>query len=197
MGPDTESVYRVPVGRIIDISIFGEVDIALNQSAIWKPKSLDQLGDLSQLSKDTLTMYIEPSEDWHLHSPWKPEAVNFTWEIREIAYNKIRIKLNFSDPLSVSPYLRYDKLHIYMGDAMKLFDRYSFSDRRELTHQRFDVLMTKPIQKQMIDNHRGRQMIEYLYEFRFIVSDIFLACFFIGIFFRSPFDRLLKMMLEL
>lgn len=40
-------------------------------------------------------------------------------------------------------------------------------------------------------------MIQYLYDFRFTVADIFLVSFLISMFFRGPFDRLLKMMLEL
>lgn len=109
----------------------------------------------------------------------------------------MRVKLNFSDPLSVSPHLRYDKLNIYLRDANKLFDQISFSGRRELSHIRNDVLMKKPIQKQMIEDSRGRQMIKYLYDFRFTVSDFFLLSFLVAILFRGPFDRLLKMMLEL
>jgi hypothetical protein len=37
--PDEEKVQRVTAARIIDISVFGEVDIAINQSSPWKPKS--------------------------------------------------------------------------------------------------------------------------------------------------------------
>lgn len=65
--PDEETVTSVVVGRIIDISVFGEVDIAINQSSPWKPKSPEQLGDLSQISQDYMSLYIEPSEDWHIY----------------------------------------------------------------------------------------------------------------------------------
>jgi hypothetical protein len=70
----------------------------------------------------------------------------------------MRIKLNFTDPLSVSPNIRYDKLHIYVPDALRLFNK--FSERRQLSHNRYDLLMTKPIQKQMIEDETGRLMID-------------------------------------
>lgn len=57
--------------------------------------------------------------------------------------------------------------------------------------------MTKPIQKQMIDNKQGREMVQYVYDVRYAVADVFLFFFALTVFFRTPFDRMLKMMLEL
>lgn len=40
-------------------------------------------------------------------------------------------------------------------------------------------------------------MIDYIYKVRYTVADVFLFFFAFTIFFRTPFDRMLKMMLEL
>lgn len=107
----------------------------------------------------------------------------------------MRIKLNFTNPLAVSPNLRYDKLCIYLGDSLKLFDH--VSERRALSHVRYDSLMTKPIQKQMFDDPHGRKMIKLAYDIRYALSFFFILFLVLAMFFRSPFDRMLKMMLEL
>lgn len=128
--PDIERVIRVPAARINRITVLGEVDLIFNQSSSWKPKAISDLSD-ERFKK--LKIYIDPSEDWHLWTEQKPESVNFTWEVREFNDKRMRIKLNFSDPLSVSPNLRYDLLQIHLPDALTLFDHFS-SEKRQLVH---------------------------------------------------------------
>lgn len=55
----------------------------------------------------------------------------------------MRIKLDFTEPLAISPDLRYDELTIYVGDMLKLFDHYS--SRRALAVKRHDAIFTKPV----------------------------------------------------
>lgn len=70
-------------------------------------------------------------------------SVNFTWELREFTKTNMRIKLNFSDPLSVSPNLRYDRLIIYIDQTMNMFNKVSRG--RALSHTRYEAEMSKPI----------------------------------------------------
>lgn len=55
-----------------------------------------------------------------------------TWKVRELTQTKMRIKLDFKDPVSVSPLLRYDKIVIHFKDVSKLFDLEK--GRRRLSH---------------------------------------------------------------
>lgn len=68
-------------------------------------------------------MYIKPEGDW---KDWYNEErgdVNFTWNVRELKGNKMKIKLAFNDPTSVSPFTTYDKLVTHIPNVSKLFDK--------------------------------------------------------------------------
>lgn len=49
----------------------------------------------------------------------------------------------------------------------------------------------------MIDNEKGRRLVKQIYETRYLVAEFFLIFLVLAFIFRSPFDRLLKMMVEL
>lgn len=49
----------------------------------------------------------------------------------------------------------------------------------------------------MIDNEEGRKMIQYVYDLRYTISEFFLLFLATALIFRAPFNRILKMMLEL
>lgn len=89
-------------GRINYISVFGEVTIKMNQSSQFTAKNFTK-DELAEIDKSQLQCYIEPTDGWTEYRGENNTSVNFTWELREFNQKQVRIKLNFSDPLSISP----------------------------------------------------------------------------------------------
>lgn len=185
----------VPLGRATRISVFGEVDIKINATSGWRPKKISEDWRRA-VGPEAATLYIKPANNWHIWTEQRPESTNFTWELREFSETKLRIKLNFSNPLSISPDLEYDKLQIFIPDLTALFEP-SSSNGRSLAITSYQALITKPVPKQMLEDPRGRQLLQDLYDFRYAMSYLFVLFFCLGVMFRQPFDRMLKMLLEL
>lgn len=70
----------------------------------------------------------------------------------------MRIKIDFNQPLEVSPKLRYDRLVIFVNDNSKMFE--TVSSGRVLSDSVHQMYMSKPCQKQMIENKAAREMIK-------------------------------------
>lgn len=79
---------------------------------------------MTQIDNSFLSVYLTPANNWDIWTDQKVETLNFTWEVREFSKSRMRIKINFFDPLAVSPNLRYDMLTIYLDDMLKMFDHF-------------------------------------------------------------------------
>lgn len=89
------------------------------------------------------------------------KTLNLTHDIREFSSEKLRIKLDVFDPPAISPFPRYDKLKIYAPNAASLFT--NFDLRRQLSHDRYTLVLDHSIQKQMYDTSFGHNMIDFTY----------------------------------
>lgn len=92
-------------------------------------------------------MYIEPAHAWDQWRNQEVSTLNFSWNFREFNEKMIRIKIDFNDPLALSPFPRYDKLMIYVPDLKRLFNNYdrSSDERRRLEHTDYQALFTKGV----------------------------------------------------
>lgn len=98
--------------------MFGEIDISINATG-YKPKS--DL-DLDRIDQKMVDIFVEPTDNWHEWYNEETSNINLTWSIVEISSDRMRIKIKFNDPVSVSPFLRYDNLVVHVPDLMPLFE---------------------------------------------------------------------------
>ena len=73
-------------------------------------------------------MFIEPAEDWHIIHDGiafvtNVTYLNLTWEIVDLTSKTMDMKINFSDPLAISPLIRFDKLVIILDDVENMFEK--------------------------------------------------------------------------
>ena len=105
------------IGKIDFISVFGEVDISLNNTQ-FEPR---QDVRLSEVNSSVIDIYVIPTYNWTDWYGTGESRLNFTWTLVELTRAKMRIKMNFTDPTAVSPFIRYDKLLIHLPEVTTLF----------------------------------------------------------------------------
>jgi hypothetical protein len=81
--------------KIDSIGTRGKVDVVFNSSMVVKDKSL--------LNSSFIDIYIEPANDRHLDEGVNISKLNLTWVLGDITDDTVTFKLNFSDPIYVSP----------------------------------------------------------------------------------------------
>ena len=72
-----------------------------------------------------MKVYIEPASDWHLDYNLVSDSskLNFTWKVTQLDSEMMKLKLNFTDPLVISPFIKYDKLAVVVDDLANLFEQ--------------------------------------------------------------------------
>lgn len=53
-------------------------------------------------TEDYLDIYLAPSNNWTNYESYNISRLNFTWEIRSYSKSLMVVKLNFTDPNSIS-----------------------------------------------------------------------------------------------
>ncbi len=48
-------------------------------------------------------MYVKPASNRHEFEDFKLSSVNFTWTVLSLIQDKIFVRLNFNQPLEISP----------------------------------------------------------------------------------------------
>jgi hypothetical protein len=78
---------------------------------------------LSEFNSSSFYIYLQPYLDWHLRDPnFDKKSLNLTWTAEKFLGTSLIIKLNFSDPLVVSPNAQYDEIIWHVKEnATKLF----------------------------------------------------------------------------
>lgn len=128
------------IGKVDHISVFGEVDILFTQNRM----PLNQI-PVENINNTHISIYIEPSEGWDRWRDQEVSTVNFTWKVKELTKEKMRIKLDLEDSIGVSPLLRYDRLVIHFKDVRALF--IDERQRRRLSPNILQSTFDGPMQK--------------------------------------------------
>jgi hypothetical protein len=128
------------IGKVDHISVFGEVDILFTQNRM----PLNQI-PVENINNTHISIYIEPSEGWDRWRDQEVSTVNFTWKVKELTKEKMRIKLDLEDSIGVSPLLRYDSLVIHFKDVRALF--IDERQRRRLSPNILQSTFDGPMQK--------------------------------------------------
>jgi hypothetical protein len=98
--------------RIKSISHFGEVKLAFNVKMI--------VLNISLINDTSLSLYIEPAENRDLaESEFNYTTVNFTWKPVEMTEKELTVKLDFFDPVSISPLETQDLLVFHFKEPLR------------------------------------------------------------------------------
>lgn len=66
--------------------------------------------------------YIRPFNDWHIDNPnFDLQKLNFTWNATNYQNNTLKLKLNFSNPVWVTPEFRFDKFVFHIKKKHDFF----------------------------------------------------------------------------
>lgn len=88
----------------MEISSVGNVSIEFNTQM-----KTAEVEDLAWLNSSIIDSYIQPFDDWHLDmSNFDMKTLNFTWKAVSYANNTLDLKLDFNDPLAISPNFQFD-----------------------------------------------------------------------------------------
>ena len=102
--------------HISGITSLGEVSIKFNT-----PMKIEQV-NITHINFTVLDIYIKPALDRHLIAPdFNLTSLNFTWNIILYQEDTLKIKLNFSDPLTISPLLERDILVVHFKELRDYF----------------------------------------------------------------------------
>ena len=102
--------------------------------------------NITLIDESVLTLYIIPAEGRDSEPFFNASSLNFTWKVTEFKERYFIIKLNFSDPTSISPLLTQDTLILKFKD-LNFFYSIQVQD---FLHNRYRILST-PLKKQVID----------------------------------------------
>lgn len=114
--PNPTIFHPQKIAKTDRITVFGEVDIELN----LEDRVVRDL-DLEKIDNNTITMYIDPVDNWTEYYNEDHKNLNFSWKIKELTADVMSIKMDFEEPTNISPFIRYDKLVVHIPDLSKLF----------------------------------------------------------------------------
>ena len=60
--------------------------------------------NFTHINTTIIDMYVQPALDWHIQEPnFTNSLLNFTWNVTKYENDFMMFKLNFTDPLVLSP----------------------------------------------------------------------------------------------
>ena len=127
--------------NIESISALGEMIVRFNAS-------LNPDVNLTELDSSVFSLYIEPAELRHIYSEdFNLSSVNFTWHVTSFAPKELVFKLNFSEPLAISPLLEQDLLILHFKDLNYFYS----AEVQNYLHKDFWTI-SRRIRKQNFDS---------------------------------------------
>lgn len=103
--------------------------------------------NLTHIDESVLTLYIIPAEGRGSEPNFNASSLNFTWKVTEFKAKYFSLKLNFSDPLSISPLLIQDTLIVKFKDLSFFYS----TEVQDFLDSRYRILST-PLKRQIFDN---------------------------------------------
>ncbi len=76
--------------------------------------------NISQINSTNTIMYMEPMDGRQNDIGFNASKLNFTWVVASFSEKNMKINLNFSDPLYISPSFSQDKLVIILNGSQYL-----------------------------------------------------------------------------
>ena len=101
--------------------------------------------NLSLINETSIDVYILPALERDKDSGFDPASIALTWQVVSIKETKMRVQVNFTDPIAISPLSTFDEIIFNITDASLLF---SPALQKNL-HADFWVLTSK-VRKQML-----------------------------------------------
>ena len=147
------------MAKIDSISPFGEVEISFNAtmmthfSQIEPPKTRnlqEKFQNLSIFDENVLKIEVLPVKYRQFFEDFDPLSLNLTWKVTKFEPRKMTIKLNFTNPLAISPDLQADNLSIEI-----LNTSYFVSEYGKEIDKNYTKLISK-IRKQVFDTKTER-----------------------------------------
>jgi len=60
---------------------------------------------MTHINSTIIDFYITPYNDWYLEIPkFNISLLNFTWEVTNFTKDELKLKLEFNDPVIISPH---------------------------------------------------------------------------------------------
>ena len=103
--------------------------------------------NLTLIDDSVLTLYIIPADSRDTEPNFNASSLNFTWKATNFKAKFLDIKLNFSDPVSISPLLIQDTLVVKFKDLNFFYS----VEVQDFLDSKYRVL-SSPVKKQIIDD---------------------------------------------
>jgi len=113
---------KVVKASIYEITSLGVMTIKFNTPM------KNETVNTTHINSTVVDIYIEPAEERHLAPGFDLSQLNFTWNVTEYADDELRIKLNFTKALSISPMLVQDRLIFHVKDKRDFFISSTYLD---------------------------------------------------------------------
>ena len=98
-----KSRSEVCSGYIQSVNSQGIVKIVFNDI-------ISQNLNISWINDTNTLMYVKPASNRHEFEDFSLSSVNFTWFVLSLIQDKIFVRLNFIQPLEISPLIQQDQL---------------------------------------------------------------------------------------
>lgn len=172
------------------IDVFGEVTIKFNTHMRVKNPNIT----LSHINSTIVDCYIVPRGNWHLTKKnFKLEQLNFTWNVTSYENEFMKLKLNFTDPIQISPGLPYDRFVFHIKEKYSFF--FSSEYFKDL-HDNYTTL-EYGMPKQMVDNSFSRAIVEAGEKVAFTLSWTIVASAGSSVFLNTIVQKILQLISSL
>jgi hypothetical protein len=81
-----------------------------------------EIVNITELNSTYFDLYVAPSNNWHEFEPtFNISNLNFTWNVTAYERDEMRVKLNFSNPNSISLKKIHDSVVFHIKNASYFF----------------------------------------------------------------------------